>query len=171
MQVPNRRRRTTTSSPGGVYRSRPRQRQVQHFAGRSVMDIAPMRISPPRESVVTQDHDAFNSHLGAPSRKQEVQEVVVGHRARLNSRDVQAVPLTCRLGRHAKELLAKNPRGVPRLGVVELDASAELPHEPRPGQPSRCSWHGTDPTVGFRCSDEPQPSVGRAATTPPQNAS
>lgn len=120
------------------------------------MDVAPVRVAPPREGVVAENYDAFDSNHGAPSREQEIQELLVGHRARLHCRDVQPMPRAPRLLRNAEDLLGEDSRGVLVLGVVELDPGALLPYEACPCFHPRIIGHVADPSVEFRPSDQPQ---------------
>ncbi len=119
------------------------------------MDVAPVRVAPPREGVVAENHDAFDSDHGPPSREQEIQELLVDHRARLHCRDVQPMPRAPWLLRNAEDLLGEDSRGVLVLGVVELDPCALLPYETCPCLHSRIIGHVADPSVEFRSSDQP----------------
>lgn len=121
------------------------------------MDIAPVRVAPPSERIVTENDDAFDSDHGSPSRKKQIQELLVGHRARLHRRHVQPMSRAPRLVGHAEHLLGEDSHGVLVLGLVELDPRAVLPYETCPPVGIRGSSDTfADPSVEFRRSDEPE---------------
>jgi len=125
------------------------ERQVQNIAGGGAMDVAPVRVAAPGESVVTQNHHSLDRVHGATASEQKIEQPLIGHRPWLHRRGIQAVPRTPGLERDAKHLLSKDLRGMLVLGVVELDSRAVLPNEPRP---YREPWarQAEDPTPGFR---------------------
>jgi len=84
-----------------------------------------------------QNHDPFDEALGAPTREQQIPELVVGHRLRLDCRGIKAMPGATRLNRDAEGRFSKNQLSVVWLGVVELDPYTLLSHELRFARDSR----------------------------------
>jgi hypothetical protein len=121
------------------------------------MHIAPGRVTPPLKRSVVENHDTFDRAHGPASRKEEIQEFLVGHSARLHGRAVQPVPLAPRLGGHTKDLLGKDTCGVVMLGVMELDSRSLVPYEACPRWGLGFAWQGADLTVGFRCTSMARP--------------
>jgi hypothetical protein len=75
------------------------------------VDIAPVRVAPPPESIVTENDDTFDRDHRSPSRKQQIQELLVGHRARLHRRHVQPMSRTPRArGTSARRRFSRRAR-------------------------------------------------------------